>query len=135
MTVAERLRITEIEPERTVRFVAFVNEEPPLFLMPAMDSRVYAAMASAGAITPHSGGRVIAPCLGRARLTWGSDVPAGRLRNRHFRYFYPARSLLQTSACHIRRLAWRSRTRSPYLRQSTSRTRARSSARCTGGGR
>jgi Zn-dependent M28 family amino/carboxypeptidase len=38
-------RFTEIEPERTVRFVAFVNEEPPLFLTEAMGSRVYAAMA------------------------------------------------------------------------------------------
>jgi Zn-dependent M28 family amino/carboxypeptidase len=38
-------RFTAIEPERTVRFVAFVNEEPPLFLTPAMGSRVYAAMA------------------------------------------------------------------------------------------
>lgn len=38
-------RFTAIEPERTVRFVAFVNEEPPLFLTRAMGSRVYAAMA------------------------------------------------------------------------------------------
>jgi Zn-dependent M28 family amino/carboxypeptidase len=38
-------RFAGIEPERTVRFVAFVNEEPPLFLTEAMGSRVYAAMA------------------------------------------------------------------------------------------
>jgi len=38
-------RFTTLEPERTVRFVAFVNEEPPFFMTDAMGSRVYASMA------------------------------------------------------------------------------------------
>jgi Zn-dependent M28 family amino/carboxypeptidase len=38
-------RFVEVEPACTVRFVAFVNEEPPFFLTRAMGSRVYAAAA------------------------------------------------------------------------------------------
>jgi Zn-dependent M28 family amino/carboxypeptidase len=34
-----------LSPEASVRFVAFVNEEPPYFLTPAMGSRVYAEKA------------------------------------------------------------------------------------------
>lgn len=36
---------TALEPETSVRFVAFVNEEPPFFRTPQMGSRVYAQMA------------------------------------------------------------------------------------------
>lgn len=39
------LRIATQKPARTVRFVAFVNEEPPFFKTDAMGSRVYAKMA------------------------------------------------------------------------------------------
>jgi Zn-dependent M28 family amino/carboxypeptidase len=38
---------TTIEPAASVRFVAFVNEEPPLFKTAQMGSRVYAQMARA----------------------------------------------------------------------------------------
>lgn len=34
--------LRDLEPARTLRFVAFVNEEPPLFLTDKMGSRVYA---------------------------------------------------------------------------------------------
>ena len=35
----------DLQPERTVRFVAFTNEEPPYFHGPLMGSRIYAAEA------------------------------------------------------------------------------------------
>jgi Zn-dependent M28 family amino/carboxypeptidase len=38
-------RMASAHPERTVRFVAFVNEEPPFFKTPQMGSRVYARQA------------------------------------------------------------------------------------------
>ena len=38
---------TDVEPAISVRFVAFVNEEPPFFQTPQMGSRVYAQMARA----------------------------------------------------------------------------------------
>ncbi len=38
---------TALEPETSVRFVAFVNEEPPFFRTPQMGSHVYAHMACA----------------------------------------------------------------------------------------
>jgi Zn-dependent M28 family amino/carboxypeptidase len=38
-------RLAGAAPGRTVRFVAFVNEEPPLYFTPAMGSRVYARAA------------------------------------------------------------------------------------------
>ncbi|MGI9385302.1 MAG: M28 family peptidase [Methyloligellaceae bacterium] len=37
--------IAEVEPETTVRLVAFVNEEPPFFMTPMQGSWVYAHMA------------------------------------------------------------------------------------------
>jgi hypothetical protein len=39
--------LAETEPERTIRLVAFVNEEPPFFATPLMGSEVYARMARA----------------------------------------------------------------------------------------
>ena len=38
--------LRDVAPERTVRFVVFVNEEPPFFLTERMGSRVYARAAA-----------------------------------------------------------------------------------------
>lgn len=45
LEVARLLKHSGVRPERTLRFVAFVNEEPPYFQTATMGSRVYAKRA------------------------------------------------------------------------------------------
>ncbi|MBN2489510.1 MAG: M20/M25/M40 family metallo-hydrolase [Planctomycetes bacterium] len=69
-------------PERTVRLVAFVNEEPPHFATSTMGSRVYARRARA------RGDRIVA-MLALETIGYYSDRPGSQRYPPPFRWFYP----------------------------------------------
>ena len=76
--------LANVPTERTIRFVAFVNEEPPFFQTDAMGSRVYARSCAAdksssvvGAITPDTIGCYSAqPRTKRPFLPGWAGLPA-----------------------------------------------------------
>lgn len=68
--------------ERTVRFVAFVNEEPPFFKTSAMGSRVYVKMAQAR-------GDNIRAMLCLETIGYYSDAPDSQHYPPFFNMFYP----------------------------------------------
>lgn len=76
------LRIATHKPTRTVRFVAFVNEEPPFFKTDAMGSRVYAKMARAR-------GDDIRAMVCLETIGFYSDKPGGQHYPPPFSLFYP----------------------------------------------
>ncbi len=63
--------LRDARPERTVRFVAFVNEEPPFFLTEHMGSRVYARAAA------RRGDRVVA-MLSLETIGYYADAPGSQ---------------------------------------------------------
>jgi len=67
---------------RTVRFVAFVNEEPPFFQSKAMGSRVYAREAKAR-------GENIVAMLSLETIGCYSDAPGSQSYPAPFSFFYP----------------------------------------------
>ncbi len=69
---------------RTVRFVAFVNEEPPFFETPLMGSRVYAREARAR-------GDNIQAMLSLETIGFFDDTPGSQHYPSLFRWFYPDR--------------------------------------------
>ena len=69
---------------RTIRFVAFVNEEPPFFETEQMGSRVYARAARAR-------GDDIRAMLSLETMGFYSDVPGSQHYPSIFRLFYPDR--------------------------------------------
>ncbi len=75
-------RLATEQPARTVRFVAFVNEEPPFFKTDAMGSRVYAKMARAR-------GDDIRAMLCLETIGFYSDEPGGQHYPPLFSLFYP----------------------------------------------
>ncbi len=68
---------------RTVRFVAFVNEEPPFFQTPQMGSRVYARRA-------RQRGEKIVAMLSLETLGYYSDAEASQRYPFPFNLFYPS---------------------------------------------
>jgi len=97
------LQFKDAKSERTVRFVAFVNEEPPWFQTDQMGSRVYAANAG-------NRGEKIVAMLALETIGYYSDKPGSQQYPPPFSYFYPdtgnfiafvgnlpSRSLLHTS--------------------------------------
>ena len=77
-------RLAEDRPARSVRFVAFVNEEPPFFYTDAMGSRVYARRAAA------RGERIVA-MLSLETLGYYSEAPGSQRYPFPFGFFYPDR--------------------------------------------
>jgi Zn-dependent M28 family amino/carboxypeptidase len=71
-------------PRRTLRFVAFVNEEPPLFWTRAMGSQVYARAA-------RGRGDDIRAMLALETLGYYSDAPGSQHYPPFFSWFYPDR--------------------------------------------
>ncbi len=69
-------------PGRTVRFVAFVNEEPPWFQTEQMGSRVYARRA-------RERGEKIVAMLSLETIGWYSDQPKSQHYPPPFNLFYP----------------------------------------------
>ncbi len=73
------------KPDRTVRFVAFVNEEQPFFYRRQMGSMVYAEAA-------RERGDDIRLMMSLEMLGSYSDVPGSQRYPPLFRYFYPDRA-------------------------------------------
>jgi hypothetical protein len=71
-------------PERSWRFVAFVNEEPPFFRTEAMGSSVHARGA-------RSRGERIVAMYSIETIGYYSDAPASQAYPFPFRWFYPDR--------------------------------------------
>ena len=69
-------------PSRTVRFLAFVNEEPPFFQTEYMGSRVYALLA-------RERNENIVGMLSLETLGYYSDRPRSQRYPFPFRFFYP----------------------------------------------
>lgn len=69
-------------PGRTVRFVAFVNEEPPFYYTEEMGSRVYATRA-------RERGERITAMLSLETIGYYSDAPGSQHYPFPFSFFYP----------------------------------------------
>jgi hypothetical protein len=76
--------VADRDSPRTIRFVAFVNEEPPFFETEEMGSRVYARAARAR-------GDDIRAMLSLETMGFYSDVPGSQHYPTFFRMFYPDR--------------------------------------------
>lgn len=74
-----------LQPGRTLRFVAFVNEEPPFFSWNQMGSTVYAKAARARADR-------IRLMMSLETIGYYSDEPGSQQYPPLFRYFYPDRA-------------------------------------------
>lgn len=72
-----------LQPSRTVRFVAFTNEEPPLFQSRHMGSRLYAARS-------RERGEKIALMLSLETIGYYSDQPGSQGYPFPFGLFYPS---------------------------------------------
>lgn len=70
------------QPGRTIRFVAFVNEEPPFFQTELMGSRVYTANAG-------KRGEKIVAMLALETIGYYSDAPGSQHYPPPFNLFYP----------------------------------------------
>jgi Zn-dependent M28 family amino/carboxypeptidase len=76
--------LAHLRPERTIRLVAFVNEEPPFFPLGEMGSRVYARAA-------RQRGDDIRVMLSLEMLGCYSDQPGSQRYPPFMRWFYPDR--------------------------------------------
>jgi Peptidase family M28 len=77
-------RFAEVEPACTVRFVAFVNEEPPFFMTRKQGSMVYARAA-------RQRGDDIRLMASLETMGYFSDAPGSQRYPPLFRYFHPDR--------------------------------------------
>jgi Zn-dependent M28 family amino/carboxypeptidase len=77
-------RFAEVEPARTLHFVAFTNEEPPFFMTPQQGSIVYARAA-------RQRGDDIRLMASLETMGYFSDAPGSQRYPPLFRYFYPDR--------------------------------------------
>ncbi|MFO7606398.1 MAG: M28 family peptidase [Desulfurivibrionaceae bacterium] len=75
-------RFSSATPEKTVRFVAFVNEEPPFFMSGLMGSRVYAARA-------RRNNEQIVAMLSLETIGYYSEAPGSQRYPFPLRLFYP----------------------------------------------
>jgi Zn-dependent M28 family amino/carboxypeptidase len=83
-TVLELARLfVDAKPARTVRFVAFVNEEPPFHRSDQMGSRVYARRSR------ERGDRIVA-MFSLETIGYYSDEPGSQLYPFPLRFFYPS---------------------------------------------
>ncbi|MEW5943764.1 MAG: M28 family peptidase [Pseudomonadota bacterium] len=104
--VAAMLEISRLfaaaEPAMTVRFVAFVNEEPPFFFWKDMGSLVYAQQAKAR-------GDDIRLMISLETIGCYSDVPGSQRYPALLRFFYPDRGnfIAFVSNFHSRRVMHR----------------------------
>jgi Zn-dependent M28 family amino/carboxypeptidase len=78
-------QLSSIELQRTVRFVAFVNEEPPFFVTGRQGSRVYSKAA-------RQRGDDIRLMIALETMGYFSDEPRSQSYPPLFRYFYPDRA-------------------------------------------
>ena len=104
-------RFRDILPERTVRFVAFVNEEPPFFSWRQMGSMVYAGAA-------RKRGDNIRLMISLEMLGCYSDEPGSQRYPPLFRYFYPNRGNFIALVSNLRSRRMLRRTVSLFRRHS-----------------
>ncbi|MGQ0666248.1 MAG: M28 family peptidase [Nitrospiraceae bacterium] len=71
-----------MQPSHTIRFVAFTNEEPPLFQSRHMGSRIYARQS-------HERGENIVLMLSLETIGYYSDEPGSQAYPFPFSFFYP----------------------------------------------
>lgn len=76
-------RFTGSKPGRTLRFVAFVNEEPPYFQRDTMGSLMYAKRA-------HERGENIVAMISLECMSYFSDAPGSQAYPAPFSLFYPS---------------------------------------------
>jgi Peptidase family M28 len=76
-------RLMQARPARTLRFVAFVNEEMPFFMTGEMGSRVYANAA-------RKRGDNIRLMMSLEMLGYYRDAPGSQVYPPLFKYFYPS---------------------------------------------
>ena len=81
LAIARSLAAEEVRP-RTIRFVAFVNEEPPYFKTWAMGSRIHASRAK-------SGGERIVAMLSLETIGYYSEEDNSQFFPYHLGLFYP----------------------------------------------
>jgi len=105
-------RLSEIEPRRTLRLVAFVNEEPPFFHWGQMGSMVYAREA-------RQRGDRIRVMLSLETIGYYSDEPGSQQYPPLFRHFFPDRANFIAFVANFR--SWRAmrRTVSAFRRHSS----------------
>ncbi len=72
------------KPDRTLRFVAFANEEPPFFQTDKMGSRVYARRC-------RERGENVAAMLSLETIGYFSDAPGSQKYPPPFGFFYPSK--------------------------------------------
>ncbi len=104
-------RFRDIRPERTVRFVAFVNEEPPFFYWRQMGSMVYARAA-------RKRGDDIRLMMSLEMLGCYRDEPGSQRYPPLFRYFYPDRGNFVALVSNLRSRRLLRRTVSLFKRHS-----------------
>ena len=104
-------RFRDIHTERTVRFVAFVNEEPPFFYWRQMGSMVYARAA-------RTRGDDIRLMMSLEMLGCYSDEPGSQRHPPLFRYFYPNRGNFIALVSNLRSRRMLRRTVSLFKRHS-----------------
>jgi Zn-dependent M28 family amino/carboxypeptidase len=75
--------LREARPARTLRFVAFVNEEPPFFMGEAMGSRVYARRSKAR-------GENVVAMLSLETIGWYDERPGSQRFPFPLGFFYPS---------------------------------------------
>lgn len=114
--VAAMLELSEqfanMETDRTVRFTAFVNEEPPFFNSSLRGSRVYAKMARKRG--DKIIGAIILECLGCY-----SDRPGSQGYPALVKMFYPDRGNFIAFVSNIRSRAWLRRVVASFKAGST----------------
>ena len=86
-------------PERSLRFVAFVNEEPPFFNSGSMGSMVYARAA-------RERGDDIRLAISLETLGYYSEEPGSQRYPPLFRYFYPDRGNFIAFVSNFRSRSW-----------------------------
>ena len=104
-------RFLDVAPDRTVRFVAFVNEEPPFFYWRQMGSMVYARAARAR-------GDDIRLMLSLEMLGYYRDEPGSQRYPPFFRYFYPDRGNFLALVSNLRSRRMLRRTVAGFKRHS-----------------
>ncbi len=92
----------EASPGRSLRFVAFVNEEPPFFSWGSMGSMVYARAA-------RKRGDDIRLAISLETLGYYSDEPGSQRYPPFFRFFYPDRGNYIAFVSNFRSRSWMKR--------------------------
>lgn len=101
----------QVTPALTVRFVAFVNEEPPFFMTERQGSKIYATAA-------RGRGDDIRVMLSLETVGYYSDLPGSQHYPPLFRLFYPSRGDFLAFVSNFRSLAVTRQLARSFSRQS-----------------